>query len=108
MVEQSSTVVANDAQVNNALKQSLSETPNFDIDPDTNTDGKYDSYFTCAICLTVVQDPKQCKLCESIHCSTCISEWTKKTKECPNCKADYQAAPQINRFVMNTLNAYNF
>eukprot|EP01016_Furgasonia_blochmanni_P019859 TRINITY_DN2212_c0_g1_i2.p1 TRINITY_DN2212_c0_g1~~TRINITY_DN2212_c0_g1_i2.p1 ORF type:complete len:426 (+),score=62.76 TRINITY_DN2212_c0_g1_i2:154-1431(+) len=40
--------------------------------------------FDCIICLHVVRDPKECHGCGSMFCSSCIDDWQKKSKECPN------------------------
>lgn len=37
-----------------------------------------DQYFTCTICLMVVEDPKECLECNQLTCSACIEQWKQK------------------------------
>jgi hypothetical protein len=38
---------------------------------------------TCAICTSIIIDPKQCQTCENSFCNKCINKWLHKSKSCP-------------------------
>jgi len=83
--------------------------PSFIIAPETCLD-TFDEYFKCLICLQVIQKPSQCSQlrCDSLFCGKCIKGWLKNHSDCPICKSDFKSSEIINRFALNTLNAYKF
>jgi hypothetical protein len=42
------------------------------LDPEHLAEGKMDDQFCCPICIGVVIDPEECKLCEKPFCKKCI------------------------------------
>ena len=67
-----------------------------------------DNYFTCVICLGVVEDPKECSACDQLSCESCIATWQKKNDTCPNCRAKLVLSKGVNRFALQTLNSTDF
>lgn len=56
----------------------------------------------CCICLCVLEDPVECKTCQTNFCTDCIEELKKKKRSCPNqCALDLQKS---HRFLRSTLN----
>jgi len=91
------------------LKPSIKESQKITIAPET-CKVEFNEYFKCLICLQVVQDPQQCSQdrCDSLFCGVCITLWLKDHTDCPNCHDKFSPTKLINRFVMNSLNAYEF
>ena len=65
-------------------------------------------YFTCTICLNVVEKPKECQQCNQLCCESCLDEWTKRNQTCPNCRGNLNLGKQVNRFVIQSLNNTEF
>ena len=57
---------------------------------------------TCPICLNLVWNPVHCSLCTNLICSTCISDWLKKSPNCPFCNGNFKGNPVVN-LVKNAL-----
>lgn len=76
------------------------------------------NYFTCAICLKVVHEPKECQTCNNLFCGSCILQWEGKdpqdaqdvivgSKVCPfHCKQPKYG--NIHRFSKNELLSKKF
>lgn len=53
-----------------------------------------EEYLACQICLAILIEPVECKLCENAYCKKCLEDWTKKNpNECPNRCKPLQAGP---------------
>ena len=50
----------------------------------------------------------ECSSCEKLCCKKCMSEWTKKSKTCPNCRKNFIPSETIHRFVVNSINDMMF
>ena len=50
----------------------------------------------------------ECSKCDKLCCKKCMSEWAKKSKTCPNCRANFIPVEKINRFIVNSLNVIEF
>jgi hypothetical protein len=58
----------------------------------------------CSICLCVLEDPAECKLCQTNFCLECISSWKAKNNSCPNkCELDLQKSHRFLRSVLDSL-----
>lgn len=44
------------------------------------------STLTCAICIQLVVDPKECIGCDKLHCSPCLDRVKATDNKCPNCR----------------------
>ena len=67
-----------------------------------------DQYFTCPICLLVVEQPAECQECNQLCCEFCISVWKQRNNSCPKCRCELSLGKQVNRFVMQSLNTSEF
>ena len=68
-----------------------------------------DDYFICSICMMVVScEMVECGQCSKLNCKTCISDWTRKHSDCPNCRCEYKAKENPNLYVMNLLRDFKF
>ena len=45
---------------------------------------KFSIDLVCSICLCVLEDPIECKKCETNFCSECINSWKQRNNKCPN------------------------
>ena len=72
------------------------------------TTGNYDEYFNCEICMSVVENPKECVQCNALMCEVCINKWKEKNDSCPMCRAKINLADNLNRFAQNKLNDLEF
>ena len=66
-----------------------------------------DGYFSCEICLCVVNDPSECNECNQLVCEVCIKGWLKAHRNCPTCRKSY-AKRKLNRFVKQDLDQFEF
>ena len=79
-----------------------------EVQPEQCTTQPVDSCFLCVICLCVVSDPIECNDCNQLGCSKCFKDWLAKDKSCPNCRAPWNAAKSINRYVKQALYKLEF
>lgn len=61
----------------------------------------------CSICLSILDDPKQCSVCEILFCSQCISTWVDKNKSCPFKCANFKIE-DASRIIKNMLSKLEF
>jgi len=78
------------------------------IDPDQAKTPPLDQYFSCVICLHVVEKPRECSECNQLCCEYCIQNWLKRENTCPSCRKKFEATGKLNRYVLNNLNALVF
>jgi hypothetical protein len=74
------------------------------INPDLLLDIYKNFYpdISCIICCAIVNDPEQCKTCQSLFCKYCIKKWIGQGKSCPT-RCHYQ--PQkLNLTILKLLN----
>lgn len=58
----------------------------------------------CSICLCVLEDPVECKSCETNFCKECIDLWKSKNNLCPNkCQLSLQKSHRFLRSVLDNL-----
>ena len=67
-----------------------------------------DAYFTCTICIQVVESPKECLQCSQLCCGHCLTQWGQRDNSCPNCRSPINLGKSVNRFVLQALNATKF
>ena len=67
-----------------------------------------DEYFSCMICLQVVEEPRECGQCSQLACTSCLAAWNKTQETCPNCRSANKFIGHINRFVQQKLNELEF
>ena len=53
------------------------------VQPESATE-ELDGYFTCLICLQVVEEPQECHLCNALACKECIEKV--RDGSCPSCR----------------------
>lgn len=61
----------------------------------------------CSICLSILDDPKQCSVCEILFCNQCITTWVDKNKSCPFKCANFKIE-DASRIVKNMLSKLEF
>lgn len=58
----------------------------------------------CQICLCVLQDPLECKTCQSSFCTQCISTWKLNRNKCPNnCELSLHTSHKYLRSALESL-----
>ena len=58
----------------------------------------------CSICLCVLEDPVECKTCQTNFCSACMDSWKIKSPKCPNnCELNLKRTHRFLRGVLNSL-----
>jgi Zinc finger, ZZ type len=58
----------------------------------------------CSICLGVLEDPAECKKCQTNFCSECINLWKSKNQKCPNnCELLLNRSHRFVRSVLENL-----
>ena len=58
----------------------------------------------CSICLCVLEEPVECKTCQTNFCSKCMDSWRVKSVKCPNnCELNLRRTHRYLRGVLNSL-----
>ena len=62
--------------------------------------------FSCGICQELYRQPMVTNCCQQTYCKTCIEEWLRRRKTCPNCRNDLLINELFTapRLVVNLLN----
>lgn len=65
--------------------------------------------FECSICLRVLVRPvTETECCDEAYCQTCIDDWRKKRRDCPQCNKELIIAARPNRKFLNLLSELEF
>jgi len=73
----------------------------------TNRDGDTKDDLVCNICRMVVYNPVNCKSCNNIFCTSCITKQQISNLRCPTCNEDYEALITVS-LIKNRLNSLRF
>lgn len=88
------------------LENALTENVDFNkrVCGDNAVGGKFDEYFSCMICLMVVEEPQECLECNQLTCKECLDGWQAKGEQtCPGCRGSLNINSKLNRFVKQSL-----
>lgn len=68
------------------------------------------NFFACAICTMVVNEPMECKGCDSLFCQECLEPWFRNNSHCPKkCKGNEAVEfGTMHRFAKQELEALKF
>ena len=92
------------AEIETFIKLAKASHKAIELLPEQAINQKSTEDFICGICLSIVHpNIVECSNCDRLFCKTCIVDWTKRNKTCPNCRAAFIQTARLHRIAMNTL-----